>query len=352
MTESRILILDDDPSVRRVLTKQLNLAGYEEVEASGEPERVLDLFDSFKPDLLILDLNMPKVDGFQVLELLRERDPEAVVRVPVIVLTGEGGRDNKLKALQLGARDFLTKPCDRVELNIRVRGYLEIRHLQRRLQMQNQQLDRRVRERSKKLEEAKFEIIQRLMTAAEYRDDPGGNHVGRVSQYCELVALAYGLDEFQADLILWASPMHDIGKIAIPDRILLKPGPLTPEEREEMTRHCEIGAELLRDSDSEALQLAESIALTHHEKWDGSGYPRGLKGDEIPIEGRIMAVADVFDALTCKRPYKEAWAIDKAVEEIKSLSGTHFDPAVVEAFMKALPGIEGIARAFADKSAV
>ena len=281
MTESRILIVDDDTSVHRALMRLLSRAGFNNVKATDEPESVLDLFESFKPDLLILDLNMPEMDGFAVLSQLREKSLDLLIQVPVLVLTGEGGRDNKRHALELGARDFLTKPCDPVELQIRVHGYLEIRHLHRKLESHNQELEQRVRERTREVEESRHEVIQRLMAAAEYRDDDTGEHILRMSQYSELIALQYGLDERTADLILWASPMHDIGKIGIPDSVLLKPGKLTPEEWTLMKTHCEIGADLLSGSNSETLQLAEVIALTHHEKWDGSGYPKGLRGEDI-----------------------------------------------------------------------
>lgn len=327
----------------------MSRSGFENVEASDQPKRVLELFETFDPDLLILDLNMPDLDGFGVLNLLREKNPELLIQVPIVVLTGEGGRDNMRHALELGARDFLTKPCDPVELNIRVKGYLEIRHLHRRLQEENKELERRVRERTQDLEDSKYEVIQRLMSAAEYRDDDTGEHILRMSQYAELVALAYGLDEVTADRILWASPMHDIGKLGIPDAVLLKPGKLTAEEWTLMKTHCEIGADLLSGSKSETLQLAELIALTHHEKWDGSGYPKGLKGEEIPIAGRIVAIADVFDALTSERPYKRAWTAAEAVAEIKRTSGTHFDPDVVKAFLANLEGIEAIAKAFGNQ---
>ena len=262
MTESRILIVDDDTSVHRALTRLLSRAGFNNVKATDEPERVVDLFETFEPDLLILDLNMPEMDGFAVLTQLREKSLDLLIQVPVLVLTGEGGRDNKRHALELGARDFLTKPCDPVELKIRVQGYLEIRHLHRKLESHNQELEQRVRERTREVEESKHEVIQRLMAAAEYRDDDTGEHILRMSQYSELIALEYGLDERTADLILWASPMHDIGKIGIPDSVLLKPGKLTPEEWTLMKTHCEIGADLLSGSNSETLQLAEVIALT------------------------------------------------------------------------------------------
>lgn len=348
MTESRILIVDDDVGVHRALTRLLARAGFENVRATDEPERVLEIFESFAPDLVILDLNMPETDGFAVLTQLREKAPDLLVKVPVIVLTGEGGRENKRHALDLGARDFLAKPCDPVELQIRVRGCLEIRHLHRQLEEQNQELEIRVRERTRELEESKYEVIQRLMAAAEYRDDDTGEHILRMSQYSELIAREYGLGEVMADRILWASPMHDIGKIGIPDSVLLKPGKLTAEEWTLMKTHCNIGADLLSGSSSETLQLAEVIALTHHEKWDGSGYPKGLRGEEIPIEGRIVAVADVFDALTSERPYKKAWSAAEAIEEIKRCSGQHFDPKVVEAFLRCLPGLEAISRVFGN----
>ncbi|MGE4201062.1 MAG: HD-GYP domain-containing protein [Vulcanimicrobiota bacterium] len=242
----------------------------------------------------------------------------------------------------------MTKPCDPVELTARVKGYLEVRRLHAALKRHNQELDELVRLRTREVEESKLEIIQRLMAAAEYRDDDTGNHILRMSQYCELVAIQLGLSEEHCDRLLWASPMHDIGKIGIPDNILLKPGKLTAEEWTLMKSHCRIGADLLSGSNSPVLQMAETIARTHHEKWNGQGYPEGLEGTGIPLEGRIVAIADVFDALVSERPYKQAWAVEDALEEIRRCSGSHFDPEVVDAFFRALPDILSIRQAFAD----
>ncbi|MCA9790375.1 MAG: two-component system response regulator [Candidatus Eremiobacteraeota bacterium] len=348
MENNTILVIDDEEAVCNVLIRQLARAGLSNVITCSDPTKAVECFTETEPDLVILDINMPGMSGFEVLEALREQDAEQLVAVPIIVLTGEGGRDTRLHALEGGARDFLTKPCDPVELTARVKGYLEVRRLHSKLKQHNEELDALVRQRTREVEESKLEIIQRLMAAAEYRDDDTGNHILRMSQYCELVAIQMGLSESHCDRVLWASPMHDIGKIGIPDSILLKPGKLTNDEWELMKTHAAIGADLLSGSSSPVLQMAETIARTHHEKWNGQGYPKGLEGTAIPLEGRIVAIADVFDALVSERPYKKAWAVDDALEEIRRCSGSHFDPEVVDAFFRALPDILAIREAFAD----
>jgi putative two-component system response regulator len=346
----KILVIDDDEAALRLMKRRLERDGFSNVIATPLPKLGLELFESSEPDLLILDLNMPEMDGFEVLKALRNMHPEQLAKTPVLILTGEGAHEKKLQALAMGARDFLPKPFDPVELVIRVRGNLEVRGLLHRITKHSEELDLKVKQRTAELERANFEIINRLMSAAEYRDDDTGSHIQRMSRYAELVAQAMGLPEHRCEQILKASPMHDIGKIGIPDSILLKPGKLTPEEWDVMKSHTTIGANLLANGTSELIQLAETIALTHHEKWNGQGYPNGLSGTSIPLVGRIVAVCDVFDALTSERPYKKAWEVERALEVIRGDSGTHFDPDVVEAFFKVLPEILRIKEQMHDQS--
>jgi putative two-component system response regulator len=254
--------------------------------------------------------------------------------VPFLVLTADATEETKRRALSVGARDFLTKPLDQIELLLRVRNLLQVQQLQGRLREQNESLEDEVFERTRDLEQARLEMLDRLALAAEYRDDDTQEHAWRIARSCALLASRLGLPDRGVELIRRAAPLHDIGKIGIPDAILLKPGKLTDLEFERIKTHTTIGAEILSGSRSPLLRLAERIALTHHERWDGLGYPRGLSGDEIPLAGRIVAVADAFDALTHERPYKEAWPLEKAVREILAQAGRQFDPGVVDAFSR------------------
>ena len=269
--------------------------------------------------------------GFRILELLGHRKTGRNP-VPVIVLTADIAPDARRRALALGARDFVGKPFDLAEVQHRVANVLETRRVQLELQRQNDVLAERVRERTVDLEQARVEVLDRLALAAEYRDDDTQEHARRIGRTSRRIADRLGLGSGERELIARAAPLHDVGKIGVPDSILLKPARLTVEEFEVMKGHTRIGAELLADGRSPVLQLAREIALSHHERWDGAGYPNGLAGEEIPLAGRIVAVADVFDALTHARPYKEAWPIDQAVLEIAGESGRQFDAAVVEAF--------------------
>jgi putative two-component system response regulator len=274
---------------------------------------------------------MPRMDGFVVMEQLKPLIAKSIY-LPVLVLTADMSRESKERSLSMGARDFLLKPFDATELLLRIHNLLETRSLYRAQQNLNEVLEERVSQRTRDLEHAQVEILARLARAAEFRDDDTGQHTQRVAHLCTLLASEIGLDEQKIDLLSRAAPLHDVGKIGISDLILLKPARLTPEEFAIVKMHAQIGATLLAGGASELVQMAETIALTHHERWDGGGYPRGLKGEEIPLEGRILAVADVFDALTNERPYKAAWPLDKAAEEIRRNGGTQFDPALVEAF--------------------
>jgi putative two-component system response regulator len=280
---------------------------------------------------------MPHLNGYQVMAQLKAlQDP---LLPPIIILTAEHDRGHLLKALTEGARDFVGKPFDRTELLMRVRNLLDAQLANRLLNDQKAVLEQMVHVRTEALKQTRLQVVQRLGRAAEYRDNETGLHILRMSQISALLAKSLGWNPDNCELMLHASPMHDIGKIGIRDDILLKPGKLTVEEFKIMKTHATIGADMLAGDDSELLQLAHAIALTHHEKWDGSGYPAGLAGEAIAQAGRIVAVADVFDALTSVRPYKKAWRVADAVAYLREHSGKHFDPEVVDHFMRLLPEV-------------
>jgi putative two-component system response regulator len=332
---AKILIADDEPANVLLLQRLLENSGFAQIATETDSRKLFDRFDTFAPDILLLDIQMPHLDGFAIMQGVAERLSEEDY-FPILVLTADTTADTKRRALSAGARDFVTKPFDAVEVVLRVRNLLQIRFLHNRLRRQNEWLEAEVRSRTRALEEAQIEVLDRLGLVTEYRDDATGAHTRRVGSLASRVALAAGLDADEADMIRLAAPLHDLGKVAIPDSILLKPGRLLPEEFALIQQHTTIGVRILSGSRSRLLRLAEEIALTHHERWDGSGYPHGLRGDAIPLSGRIIAVVDVYDALTHRRPYKEAWPAHEAEAEIERLSGTHFDPQVVRAFRKAL----------------
>ncbi|NIQ01645.1 MAG: HD domain-containing protein, partial [Nitrospinaceae bacterium] len=280
------------------------------------------------------------------LEILRSLDRTR--EVPILMLTGKGDRVLKRQALELGATDFLNKPVDREELVARIMNSLRIKTYLDAMKGHNHTLEKAVQERTRELEKTRLQIIHRLGRAAEYRDNETGMHVIRMSQYARLLGLQSGLTPRAANLLLEASPMHDIGKIGIPDKILLKPGKLDPDEWELMKTHVPIGAEILSGDDSDLLRLARIVVLEHHEKWNGRGYPHGLKGDQITLEGRIVALCDVFDALTSERPYKKAWSVDVAVRFIEERQGKDFDPRLVQNFIQILPDILEIKDRYPD----
>jgi putative two-component system response regulator len=337
MTSARVLIVDDQPVNVRVLVRMLEGEGYSNLESTTDPRDVLDLFKSFRPDLILLDLLMPHLDGVAVMGLLEPHIPQSSY-LPILVLTADTTPEAMRRALSAGAQDFLTKPFDRTEVLLRIRNLLETRLLYRELEDLNEGLEEKVATRTRELQDARNETLERLALAAERRDDDTGEHIRRVGTLSALVAQALELPGAEVELIGRAAPLHDVGKIGIPDGILLKPGKFTPEEFEQMKTHSMIGAHILGGSSVPVLQTAEEIALSHHERWDGTGYPRALRGDAIPFSGRIVAIADVFDALTHERPYKEAWPIEKAVAEITGQSGKHFDPQIVEAFLTVQKG--------------
>ncbi|TAN70264.1 MAG: response regulator [Methylobacter sp.] len=343
---ARILIVDDEPVNLKLLDKMLSAQGYNNLVLIQDPRQVLEIYKQQRTDLILLDINMPHLDGFGVMEQLKALDDPLFP--PLVILTAQHGQDFLLRALNAGARDFITKPFDRNELLARVRNMLDAQLAHRLVYEQKDVLDEMVQVRTDELRRTRLQVVQRLGRAAEYRDNETGNHILRMSHISALLAKAIGWNKADCELMLHASPMHDIGKIGIPDNILLKPGKFEPEEWEIMKTHAVIGANILEGDDSELMRCAAEIALTHHEKWDGSGYPYGLSCEAIPLTGRIAALADVFDALTSVRPYKKAWTIESAVGLIKDSSGTHFDPGLVVVFLEQLPEILKIRERFSE----
>ena len=299
------------------------------------------------PDLVVVDYMMPQIDGIEFIARLRAVPGRE--DVPILMITANDDRDVLYEALQMGATDFLTKPVDTVEFRARASIMLTLRANQKRMVDRNRELAEEVRKATAEIRSREQELLFRMSRAAEFRDPETGAHIQRMAHYSALVARQMGMSEAEQELLLQAAPMHDVGKIGIPDYILLKPGKLTHEEFEVMKNHAKLGHELLHGSGSAVLQAGAVIALSHHEKYDGSGYPVGLRGDAIPLLGRIVAVADVFDALTSERPYKKAWDLDKAVAFLREGSGAHFDPACVEAFLAAWSDVLSVRERFADE---
>ena len=334
-----VLVVDDAPENIDVLVGVLN----EEyrVKAATSGERALQIATSAAtPDLVLLDITMPLMDGYEVCRRLKSNP--ATRRIPVIFVTARGDAEDETRGFELGAEDYVTKPVHPAVVRSRVRTHLALHD-------QNRVLEDMVRLRTAELQETRLEIIRRLGRAAEFKDNETGMHVMRMSHYAELIGRACGLGEDKAELLLHAAPMHDIGKIGIADSILLKPGKLDANEWESMKTHTTIGAAIIGDHPHELLQLAQSVAITHHERWNGQGYPEGFVGDEIPQCGRVVAIADVFDALTSKRPYKDAWPVERAFDLIREERGEHFDPAMVDAFFDVVPQILEIMTKYAEE---
>jgi len=346
--DARILIVDDEPANVLLLERILDQAGYRNHTATTDPRQVLAIFARFDPDLVLLDLAMPHLDGLAVMTQLRQVIPEGTY-LPILVLTADMSTQAREQALSGSANDFLLKPFDPTEVLLRSGNLLETRWLHLELRQHNQALEQRVYDRTAQLEDARNEILQRLALAAEYRDDDTHQHTLRVGEASARLAAALGLPDQQVQRLRQAAPLHDIGKIGISDVVLLKPAKLTPEEFEHVKTHTLIGGRILSDSPVPVLQLGREIALTHHERWDGGGYPHGLRGERIPLSGRIVTVADVFDALIHDRPYKHAWPVERAVAEIAAQQGRQFDPDVVHAFLGlveqgALPAVRPVAQ--------
>lgn len=336
--DARILIIDDERPNIEMLEYILRSAGYSALVATTDARLGLDLFRRHRPDLILLDLKMPHLDGHELLGQLTAEIPDDAY-IPILVLTSDASPDTRRRALSAGAQDFLTKPFSPVEVRLRVENLIETRRLHRALARQNAALEERVRERTAQLtrralelEQARVEILQRLARAAEFRDDATGLHTRRVGQMAAEIVSALGLPAIDVESVERAAPLHDIGKIGIPDAVLLKSGRLTAAEFAVMKTHTVIGGQILSGSTLNLLVVGREIALSHHERWDGTGYPAGLAGDAIPLTGRVVAVADVFDALTHPRPYKPAWSPDAALAEIEDQAGRQFDPDIVHTF--------------------
>ncbi len=339
-TDSRatILLVDDIVDNIDILNSILLPHYHTRIALNGE--KALKIVGSANPpDLILLDIMMPGLNGYEVCQRLKD-NPDTR-DIPIIFITAMSEVEDEQHGLELGAVDYITKPVNPAIVLARVRTHLA-------LYDQNRELARQVRERTADLFKTRQQIIRRLGRAAEFRDNETGNHIIRMSHFCRLIGIAAGLGEKTVEILYNASPMHDVGKIGIPDHILLKPGKLTEEEWQVMRRHPRIGADIIGQHSDELLQSAWAIALCHHEKWDGTGYPSGLKGEDIPLMARIAALADVFDALTTERPYKKAWTIEAAVSHIEAQAGSHFDPGLIEPFRQALPEMLRIREQFAD----
>ncbi|PLX78139.1 MAG: two-component system response regulator [Desulfuromonas sp.] len=338
----RVLIVDDKQDNTLLLENILLKAGYQSVLSTNDPREVLDLFVSFQPDLILLDIEMPHLSGFEVIEQIKSIFDSDYL--PILILTAYHDRETRLHALRSGARDFISKPFDNEEILCRIRNLIEVTLAHHRIQNNNTLLDLEIETKTRELHETRLEIIRRLGMAAEFKDRETANHIIRMSKISKLLGVAHGMSEEEGELILNASPMHDVGKIGIPDQILMKPDKLDPVEWKTMQNHSELGFRLLDGHTSEIMNAAKEIALTHHEKWDGSGYPRRINGENIPLMGRVCAIADVFDALTSPRPYKQPWSMQEATDEIERLSGQHFDPELVETFMGVKEDVYNICR--------
>ena len=347
-----VLVVDDQSQNIELLEAQLVPLGYEVVKAANGEEALKMLSDN-QIDLILLDVMMPGLDGFEVCRRIRRND--AYRLLPVIMVTAMRATEDRIKGIEAGCDDFVSKPFDKMELMARVRSLLKIKDYNDFMRNYRKELESEVAGRTEELKHALDEIktasldtIYRLSMASEYKDKETGAHIKRVSRYSAAVARRMGLGPKAVEIILYAAPMHDLGKIGIPDNILMKPERLDPEEWKIMKQHTVIGANILKGSDAEFIKMGESIAQNHHEKWDGSGYPQGLKGLEIPAASRIAAIADVFDALTSKRPYKEAYTVDNSIAIISEGRGSHHDPDVVDAFLSIKDEILSIRNQNAD----
>jgi putative two-component system response regulator len=333
LTLARILIAGDGSGNMGGLRGVLATEGFRAIAGTTDPGEALGLFRSFRPDIVLLDLHAPQLEGFALLGELRRVIPEATY-LPILVFTSSPDLETRTRALELGAMDFVTEPFNTQEVVLRIANLLRTRFLHIQLEDQTRWLEQRVEERTRALEQVHLEVCDRLAMAAEFRDDATGEHTRRVGRLSKALGLAAGVDQRTCDLIGHAAPLHDVGKIAIPDDILLKPGRLDPGEFAVIQTHTTIGARLLSGGQSSVIQMAEQIARSHHEHWDGGGYPHGLAGEAIPVPARVVAVADFFDALTHARPYREAWPLGKVLETIRSEVGRHFEPLLVDAFLQ------------------
>ncbi|MBV9773549.1 MAG: response regulator [Gemmatimonadetes bacterium] len=333
MLRSRVLIVDDERQSVTLLERFLERQGYTDVHALTDSRQILTRFDEIRPDLVILDLHMPNVSGLAALEFIRAGElPDSFL--PVLALTGDASVELRHRALELGANDFLTKPLDLFEAAYRVRNLLHARYLHGELERRNGVLEQRVAERTWELRDAQLDILERLARIAEHTDEDAGRHCRQVGELSGRIAALMGLPPERVALLQKAAQLHDVGKIGLPEAIRAKAGILTDEEMEAMRAHTLVGERILGDGATELVRLAAAIAAGHHEQWDGAGYPRGLRGEEIPLEARIVAVADFYDALAHDRPWRPAWRVERIIDEIRRQRGRRFDPEVVLAFLK------------------
>lgn len=340
MLSNPIVIIDDVPANIRVLESSLKAFGLKNIQTFSDSGKGLEWLKCNDWDILLLDLDMPDPDGYAILEQLGLRNR---VEQPIIIVTALNDPNSRRHGLELGANDYICKPIDLPEVLLRVRNCLLLKQTTQNLRRTNAELEERVQRRTEQLFESYSAVIRALSRAASYRDDETGEHILRIGDFAALLAQGLGMPEPWCELIRLAAPMHDVGKIGIPDNILLKPGLLTDGEREYMKQHASIGYEILRDDiNTELTDMAALIAWCHHEKWDGTGYPRGLAGEDIPLAARIVALCDVYDALRHPRPYKKAWDRQSTIDYIREQSGQHFDPHIVSVFEGLIEQIESI----------
>lgn len=349
----KVMVVDDEDRIRRLMEALLIPLGYEVLLAHDGEDAVQKVMQ-MPPDLILLDIMMPKMNGFEVASRLKENENTNII--PIVMVTALKAVEDRVKALDVGADDFLTKPVDKTELKARVQSLLKVkayndhmRDYQKKLEAEVDKRTAQLKRAFEKIRVASLDTIHRLSRAAEYKDEDTGAHIHRMSHYAAIVGRKMGLNEKTVDAILYAAPMHDVGKIGIPDRILLKPGKLDPDEWDIMKQHTTIGGQILEGSGAGFIKLAGVIALTHHERWDGSGYPKGLKDRKIPRVGQIVAIADVFDALTSKRPYKEPFSLEQSFSILRNSKESHFDPDVVDAFFEVEDEILDIKERYKDK---
>lgn len=332
-TTASVLVVDDDSFQRRLLSLWLEAEGYEVRSAANAPE-TWDSIASAQPDLILLDVLLPVTTGYEIARHLKSQ--KATAGIPIIMISGLDDRNARLQGLREGAEDFLLKPVDRSELAVRVRNLLNLKNYSDLLRHNNRILERQVDEKTQQVRRQCIETVYTLTRAAEYRDETTGNHVSRISHYSATLSEYLGMDSAFRDQIFYASPMHDIGKLAIPDHILLKPGPLEPNEWAIMRTHTTLGREILLGNNSPYLEMGADIALHHHELWDGTGYPSGLAGEKIPLAARIMGICDVYDAMRSKRPYKVAHTHEETINVIRNgdrrIRPGQFDPQILDAF--------------------
>ncbi len=344
----QVLIVDDNAINLVLFNALIKKQGNAEPHSFSDAPEGLAWAQAHEADLVIVDYMMPTLNGLEFIERLRATPGREMV--PILMITANDQKEVRYRALQAGASDFLTKPVDQAEFSVRVANLLALGDAQRQLSRRAEWLAEEVTKATAQIVQREVETVVRLSRAAEYRDPETGAHILRMAHYSQLLARGMGLSEADQELILRAAPLHDIGKVGIADAILLKPGRLSPEEFDLMKMHAAYGYEILKDSSSEILQAGATIALGHHEKFNGSGYPHGVVGEDIPVFSRIVAVADVFDALTSERPYKKAWTLDAAAQFIHEESGRHFDPRCVEVFFRHWDEVLTIRQRFRDEA--